>query len=307
MAISAMVISAKGGIEVKGEVIVGTLCRRGQVDSEILQLVSDINSIWSLGTGDKGYGETELSLTLDDCITESDWGELHNAVATMDTHQAITLSPALADLSTVQGPLPVPHAEFKTALQANIAELIPNRLAHDPVNHAVEAKLSSVRNTSWGVQIVHDFTVTFTDTDQARHYFNTGSEIRVSASRTGGGGTPQNADWSALLTANSAFIFDDARYFALTGSFATIATFVSGGAYGANDWTIKAKRDDAAGPRGAAGSIIHFQSIFTDGHTGPSDIVDGTFTSLIDNFRSVGAIPITSPTYVTVTELTAGS
>ncbi len=307
MVISAMVVKAQGGIEVKGEVIVGTLCRRGQVDAEILQLVSDINSIWSLGTGDKGYGETELSLTLDDCITESDWGELHNAVATMDTHQAITLSPALADLSTVQGPLPVPYDEFKTTLQSNIAQLIPNRLIDDPINHAVEAKLSSVRNTSWGVQLVHDFTVTFTDTDHARHYFNTGGEIRVSASRTGGSVSAQNTAWTDLVDANSAFIFDHIGYFALTGSFITIATFTSGGSYGLNNWSIKAKRDDAAGPRGAAGSIVHFQSIFTDGHTGPSDTVDGTFTSFIDNFRSVVAIPIASPTYLTVTELTAGS
>lgn len=303
-----MVIIIDGLIKiVKGSIIVGPLCVLGQVDTQTLQLVTDINSIWGLGTGDKGYGETELLLELDNCIEQTDWEDLHNAVATMETHQIITLSPPLADISIIQGSTPVDFDSFRTALESNIAQLIPNRLVYDPVNFSVESKLSSVRVTGWNTELVHNFTVTFTDTDEARYFFNTGSKIRLSASRTGGAATSQNTDWSTLLSTNSVFIFDYEQYFALTDSFVTIATFTSGGVYGSNNWSIEAKRDDAAGPRGAAGSIIHFRSVFTDGHTGPSDIVDGTFTSSIENFRSVTAISVASPIYFTVTELTAGS
>lgn len=283
--------------------------------SDYNTLINNINQIFGTGFGDSGYGgnSTNVSLTnlIDVISTESidavDWQNLRNAFADAAAHQGTVLSDALPDLSLLDvGDI----VTFFSALNSatNISDLTNNRLTVAGGNTTVTIKLTDQRTTSWTTFIRHEFDVTFSSPDQARFYFNTGGQIRINASRSGGSGSSQNSSWTSLLSTNSPYNFTASEYYALTGSFAVQRQVSAGGAYANNSWTILARRIDSPGANGSNGSVIRFRSDFLDGHSNVFfDTIDGTFTSSIEEVRSTGVFVRPSPVLNTVTSLTAGS
>jgi len=294
-------------------------------------IVASINAFFGTGTGNRGYGglSTNVALanlatkTIGTVITNEDWLVLRDAQFDVAAHQGTTLTSALPDITDMEDADIVQAFEDQTGPDNpageidsadNLTLLDTNRAIVSPGNVTVASKLTSVRGTSWSSFIEHIFTVDFGSSDAARFFFNTGGQLRISASRTGGSATGQNADWDTILATGGTFIFDGPAYFLLTGAFSAIPplgkTTVSPGygAYGGvNSWTISSKRDDAAGPNGGNGSVLRFKSSFLDGYAGPVDTVDGTFTSTIEERRSTGIFVKSSPTFTTITDLTAGS
>ena len=309
-------------------------------------LIASVNAVWGQGTGDSGYGGRSKnvlsntvnlpSLAANDVVENEQWLDLRNALADCAAHQGTTLPDALPSLADIEDGDPVEY--FPTLMSAaNIALLTTNRFNIDLLNYELITKLSSTRTTAWGtgnlgqpVTITHEFTVSFTDSDHARHFFNTDGDIRFAASRTGGSTSPQNQSWTDMLASHS-FIFTHTHYYALTTSDVTLAKFYPSATttYGnpdavdadKNSWTITARRDDAAGPNGGNGSIIHFKSIFYDGFYGPTedglayppypatpvgglpDLVDGILTSSISQKRSFEYFNIPTPVYTNIVQL----
>jgi len=293
-------------------------------------IVATINAFFGTGTGDRGYGGNSTNAALTNLVTKTsgdviineDWLELRDAQFDVAAHQGTSLPSPLPSITDIEdgdnvlsfddqtGP-DNPDGEIDAAV--NLTLLDANRLIVSPGNVTVASKLTSVRNTAWSSFIEHEFTVDFGSADDARFFFNTGGQLRVSATRTGGAATGQNANWDSILAAGGTFIFDGVAYFLLTGAFQSVPplgqiTTSAYGAYGTNSWTISSRRDDAAGPNGGNGSIIRFKSSFLDGHTNIDfDEVDGTFTSIIEERRSTGIFVKASPTFTTITDLTTGS
>lgn len=156
------------------------------------------------------------------------------------------------------------------------------------------------------------------DSDHARAFFNSGGTIRISALRTGGSATIQNASWDSILPTNSPFVFGRAEYFALTSAYEDLRPQVQpiGGsgpysAFGAyallNIWTLQARRDDAQGPNGGNGAVIRISSNFLDGNTNAPDSVDGTFTSTIEESKFNDVFDISSPIYNTILGVETGT
>lgn len=310
--------------------------------SDYNTLVDQIKDVFGLGTGDSGYGGNSINTrvvdppmvdylpiigpgdiiqsatdTLDDAFppgSPDEWVNLRNAFADCATHQNTVLSDILPSVSLLEdGDI----VTFYNTLNSvtNSTALNTNRNNVNIAHLSLSTLGTSVRSTSWTSFVQHDFTVDFGTEDNARYFFNTGGEIRISASRSGGSATPQNTAWTTLLSNSGTFIFDQTSYFALTDIFVFSPpvgeTFpdTGGGAYDAvNVWAIGSRRESFLGVRGGNGSVIRFRSNFTDGHlTGFEDLVDGTLTSTIQQFKSVAIFPISSPTFATITALTVGS
>lgn len=277
-------------------------------------LISAINNLFGSGFGDSGYGGNSINVPLSQLTSVS-------VGATINNEEWLVIRNALFDLALHQNtvlpnPLPSPtDLEDMDLIQAfealndadNLNELLTNRLNANSANLSISNKLISNRSTSWTSEILHEFTVDFGNTDDARFFFNTGGEIRLNASRSGGAATPQNLAWTNLTSNNSPAIFNASNYYALTSSYTTVRSVSSTGAYSTNSWIIQARRDDVAGPNGGNGSIIRFKSIFSDIHSGVSDVVSGTFTSTIQERRSTVVFTRPSPIFTTITQLTAGS
>jgi hypothetical protein len=316
-------------------------------------IVNDINTIYGLGTGDKGYGgksKNVVSVAVDlplvvagDVVENEAWIDVRNAMDDCAEHQGSTLPNVLPQIVNLED-----QDEIGFSITAdpnfsslngtppnNVTTLTTNRANIDILNRELITKLSSSRSTAWGtgnpgepVTITHEFTATFTDSDHARHFFNTGGSIRFAGSRSSGTVSAQNQAWTDLLSLNSPYIFTGVEYFALTASFVEQDKFFADSAttYGnpvapeaeRNRWIISAKRDDGAGPNGGNGSILRFKTDFSDGFLGPTaddlgtptgpvgglpDLVDGNINIAISHTRSIEYFTIASPTYLTTIEL----
>lgn len=148
--------------------------------------------------------------------------------------------------------------------------------------------------------------VTATNDDHRRHFFNTGGEIRFSSAMANGTGT-KSADWTAMLTntgtvtlknsattttgtatVGSGFGNED-----LTTSYQTIAQkFGSDVLYAENNFKVEAKLD------GSGNIIFKFNWIDADtGDPGTDEAVDGDVNLTMSQVRATGPITILDPTY----------
>lgn len=285
-------------------------CNVFESSATTITFVDDVDLIHGLGTGNAGYGQADTTAapTIGDCVIKTELTTWKSVIADMVTHQGITLSPVIAADSDIAS-IPFTDAPgfFATLNDDNLQQLetVPLTVAGGQV--AVASKLTSARGTSWTTLIEHVFTVTFVDSDAARHFFNTGGQIRIDADRTGGSATTQNANWDTLLGIG-VYIFSSTDYFALTTSAVVKRDTIGTGAYSANNWIIRALTDTVGSPRGGKGSVLTFNSRFRDDHTNAFfDSVDGTFTSTISERRCTGVFSQASPTFATTTAMTAGS
>ena len=286
-------------------------------NSDYNTLIGSISSVFGTGTGNTGYGGNSTNVAQTDLATvssiatilSSEWKDLRNAFSDLALHQGSTLPSGLPVTNLLDiGDLITFFTQLKSV--NNIDTVNDNKLNVNVANLTLATKLASVRTTTWNAVIQHEFTVDFGSENNARHFFNTGGEIRLSASRTGGSVTAKNSDWSTFLSGNSPDCFTGTDYFNLTtnaiGSAPTIQRTVTSlvAPYTPiNSWTIYA-RTNGGGVLGGNGSTLTFRSDFIDGHSNPfSDTVDGTFTSIIQERRSTGVFVRPSPTFDTVTTL----
>lgn len=326
---------------VKGQLIaaadynnfIGTLGTTGYASQAAIDAASpNVGSVYGVGFGDRGYGQTTVTLATvsagDDIAAE--WADMQTALQACLQHQTGSIPsdlPVAADVAS--GAVVFAHeADAPSSnpkdFDSNIATANTNRLVQDAGSStALLNQLSSTRTASWVAAIQHIFQVTFASADDARFFFNSGSEIRLRGSRAGGSGTAQNADWTALLSSqgNICFGSNDTTtsgsatvaaigYYDLTGSFQQISTISGAGAYANNDAIISARTVDGnIGSFGDNGKVLEFKVNYNDPHTNPfTDSIDGTIVSAVDILIATTFLTITAiSSFVTSTELTAGS
>lgn len=184
-------------------------------------------------------------------------------------------------------------------------------------------KKTATRTTTWNQLLQATQTITFANSDQARHFFNSGGLIQFVSSRTGGTSVPgdQNSNWSTLLAGSGTVSFggitptsgftpmNGQNFYRLTGSYQTFYTNSGTGLYSTNTYKIEAKCNVSDNSSGTATSV-DFRITWIDDHTaqgtGP-DAVTGTLTLNVyeqtpagDLFPS-GTFAVTSPTYSNLT------
>ena len=257
-----------------------------------------------------GYGQTMVPVeaaplvpvAVGQLIDALEWRVLREAIDVCSDHQGTaTILPPTTDLDPddlIQSHPPA-TGDFPAAITA--IRVDPTAVDGGATSLIAPA-MSDTRVAAWSNQLTHIFTQTFTSGDAARQWFNSGGQIRIRATRTGGSGTTQNAAWDTLLSAMGLvdFEFDDTDnggagtgttvgYYDLTTSFQQVFSITSaqaGGAaaYDANRVLIQAR--STTGPIGPddTGSQLEFRIDYQDIHVGGGffDQVDGTFTSFVD-------------------------
>jgi len=276
-----------------------------------LAATDKVAALIGVGYGDRGYGQTSTNLAVVSsgvAVSAGQWNNLINAMGTLNTHQGSGLSPA----NTVTSGSSI---AYQARIPSNIPTLDTNRLTANITQMAVSSVLTSSINTTWSGTITHVFTVDFGTENAARYYFNTGGQIRWSASNTGGS-TGSAAAWAALFTAmgtismgaytttytgSGGTITNNIGYYGLTGSL--VQTFIhygSGPYYSGIYYTIQVSRSNYTGTNGGNGSLINCTVTMHDGAYGN---VNGTTSSFIDQYKAVGVLTIANPTFTTVTPL----
>lgn len=267
------------------------------------------------GYGTRGYGQSTTlnGVATSDPVTAVQWNNLRNSMNAINIHTGSGLS--LQSNVSVGGTIQALNGTLgRPNIPVLISSLDTNRMNFNVGQMTVSSVLTSTRSTTWFTQVYHEFTATFSSENQARYFFNTGSQVYLAASRTGGSASSLNTQMTQMLT-DMGTIRVGAQsttytgfggttypigYYGLTGTYQTL--FYHVGSYSGISYTVQARAEGITGTNGGNGNVIRFQAIFATGL--PSyDTLDGILTSSISQLLAGGVLTVSAPTYLTTVAL----
>lgn len=250
-----------------------------------------VSSIYGVGYGDRGYGQTALNLpvkSIDQPVTAADWVTLRNTIAACAAHSN-------TDISTL------PASSFFLADNPIVPGNISNSIVsinNSRLNNALDATtlfnnvLTMTRGASWSSSIVGQINVTFSSDDAARYFFNSGGQIRFAFSHPNGS-SAQNTSWintlsgigNIIFSANGVMRTGTLGMTNATGYYQTLTTAANiywgdnigqGAGYTTNDVYVTVKNNGTT-TNGAKGRILTFMFTLQDQHTfAPDTVAAGT-------------------------------
>jgi hypothetical protein len=163
----------------------------GIVGSSTTSTTGELNAIWGIGNGNKGYGQTYIPQVAQFAtVTSGDWANVTNKCTTIKNHQGSTIT-------SVTTPTQGARIDYVSAIPTNISTLTTNRL--NAAGQGTDSTTTTTYNAAWSTQITFVHTVTFASGDAARYFFNAGGQIALTFSSPSGSGI--NALMNALGTA----------------------------------------------------------------------------------------------------------
>lgn len=263
-----------------------------------------------------GYGQTVLSSSVATTatVTKTQWDQLRYDIYNALYHQTgniPTITSATVGNIITYGPSH-PNTQFNTLSDTAIA----NRFSVG-AGQFIEtlSKASSQRTTQWNSSVECIITCDFGTADDARYFFNSGGEIKIRATRTGGDATQQNTTWSSLLTSAGTISFggqlpntgftpmDGLNFYRLTTTPQRYYTTTGSSPYASNRYSLFAYCDVANNSAGTA-RYVYIKAVLDDPYTdpptgtppaptgdvGPEDIVNGTLTVFVDEKKADGIL-----------------
>lgn len=211
-----------------------------------------------------------------------------------------------------------PYTQFSVI----ITDIQNNRFTCATSQSIVENKGSAFRSSPWGggvATIGVRARINWSNSDQARYFFNSGGEIRITSSRTGGSATSQNTAWTNLLNGAATRTFsaqlpvgtfglaDGSNWYNLTNTYQNWYSLTDSSPYGLNQYRIQARTLDGAVVNNVSGTsagldiLVLFQDNYRDpddiantstppGRTAPDDSVDGNLTVTVTAKRASGVL-----------------
>lgn len=280
-----------------------------------------IATVLGTGSGTSGYGQVVSSSQIvgNPQITAAQWGNLRNDLIKAYSH--LTNYPTVAGSYTIPtDPATVsPRSRVTATDYANYLALgnyiSSNATATPPAGQASLTTIASgTKSTAWNGTITHTVTLTFTTSDQARYFFNSGAQIRFTGSLADyptDGSLAKDTDWAMLLN-NMGTITMNLNSTTTTGSYTSIASSTgfyqltttpvsifgkatASPTYTPNRYDIFASVDSNTSPRILTFSI-RFQDLSAPGGFGVDENVEGTLTSTVQAYYATGSnVAVTLP------------
>lgn len=156
---------------------------------------ANVNGVWSVGSGDRGYGETAVStVSSSSTITATEWSTLVSRISSLASHTGTTITSRSAP---VAGNLIQVLANVNTDI-TNVTTNRGNAVASG-TQFTGWTGTAGKTGTTGGVNstIVFTHTVTFSSANAARYFFNAGGIIRWQVGKTSTGNLG-DAEWNDL-------------------------------------------------------------------------------------------------------------
>ena len=161
-----------------------------------------INSIWSTGNGDCGYGQTALgTVSQAGLVTATQWASAVNTLNSIKTHQsgsgtgigAPTAGSLISYLGTFSSSLSTAYTNRKTFSTSGTT-----------TNQSTQANRLTAANGTAAQTFTITRTATFASADQARYFFNAGGGIDfvIQNTTTNNNATSRTADLLTLAVTN---------------------------------------------------------------------------------------------------------
>lgn len=156
--------------------------------------VANINTVWGVGFGDKGYGQTTVltAVSAGSLVTATQWSTMISRLNSILTHQSGSGS---GITSMVTGDT----IAYISTLSTRITTAYNNRALFATQGTPTSSNFDQVWTSDTPNQISEVFTFTFASADQTRYFFNAGGELTVTPSISAGAGTSKETSWSNLL------------------------------------------------------------------------------------------------------------
>ena len=153
---------------------------------------ASINTILGTGTGDAGYGQTDVvaAVSAGNTVTATQWTTLLARLNAIRQHQGTTIN--ISSFSVSAGDAIAVIANLAT----DINTLYTNRLTAASAN-ITESTTAATYTSSWNSSVTATHTVTFDGGNEARFFFNSGGFIKLNPSLSDS--TGRNAQWKHLL------------------------------------------------------------------------------------------------------------
>lgn len=301
----------------------GSLIRA--IDYNTIQ--TSVANILGTGSASFGYGQTVISSQVPPnpsnpsgvkVIEANDWAKLKIDILKIANHQGTASNPLVTSIPSVTNSSLIDNADV-SAFEAVIPFLNSNRfLLAEFTDETFSPTISQTRTTSWNNTVRHSFTIDFGSANNARYFFNSGSQLRFNASRSGGSSTSQNTSWTNLLSSMGTVIYNVNGSTASSGTTSligfyslknvpqTVFTKTGTAAYTGNDYTITMSCDVTDNLSGTA-RYIYVAVYFNDDYTGSfGDSVTGTLTHNVTMRRATGGnVSVNKPTATNTILLTA--
>lgn len=243
---------------------------------------NQINTIWGVGNGDKGYGQSPLSqVSTGGTVTATQWATAVNTLNSILTHQS-------GSGSGIGAPTAGTLITYLSTFSSSINTAYSNRLnaAANGTDITGTAPAAATWNTATPTTTTITRTATFASADQARYFFNTGGKLLLTFSATNTLGNSKGADWVSLLnTKMASFVFGSYTN-GRNGTGGTVSasntslgywnvgttnnslitlTSASGTAdYSSNSVLIQARTEGVQGSNGDVGRVVTFTITLTD-------------------------------------------
>lgn len=283
----------------------------GAVDYVTIQDKAQL--ILGTGTGSRGYGQTVQSSDVftGNQITKAQWDLLRYDIVNIRYHQDGTL-PNIVTVNVgdlIGYGAGSPNSNYNTLMDAAIL----NRFRVSPSTSVVTSKASVTYTSSWSSSATFTLTVTFSTSNDARYFFNSGGKIRFTTSISSGSGTAQQNAWINILNTVGTQSFGadthpTFNFYTLTDVYQPFYQQSMSTPYSANNYTLEAKSNVANNSNGTA-TTLYIKGTLSDGWidlypgSSPSDLVNGTLTVNVEELKATGSLlpsgnfSITSPSY----------
>lgn len=282
-------------------------------DYNVIQ--SKIAQILGVGLDDYGYSQVVSSRSVVELtsVTATHWTNLRTDILKARQHQ--TGANETGNLSLANNTTLITNSTF-SQYQDMIDIIDINRLVTPPANQSTRDNMAIETHTApWNTQISHTATINFVDAETARKFFNTGSSIDISATRSGGATGSKNSSWTTML-ANMGIISFRRDSSNITGT-GTVSQDIGWSNLTTTDQllfqkltetpTYSPNQYDIYVRRGITVAQIVFSIYFKDLSGQPNqpwgidELVDGTLTSLIQAYRASGTnVSVSTPVAVSV-------
>lgn len=280
---------------------------------------SKIAGILGSGSGTSGYGQSVSSaqVAVGDPIRASQWSALRNDLLRARQHQtgvdeSGNLTAIIQGQTVAANSIEVQYDTFATTV-------ITNKLSVAANQGTVENVITpTTRTSAWNGTRTNEITISFSDANHARYFFNGGGNFQISSSRNGGSSSSKNSTWSTMLSDGGTVTMNytttsstgngtvyNVGFYSLTTNYQLIYNKdAPSGSYSENKYQIYAKTN-----AGATQVIfsVQYQDLDTGGDQtgnfgpppygpGVDEDVDGNLTNTVSMFRPSGSnVSVSAP------------
>lgn len=246
--------------------------------------IANINTVWGVGQGDKGYGQASALTpvaSVTDTVTATQWATLIARLNSILAHQS-------GSGSGIAAPTTGGTVAYLAALSGGVSSAYTNRLT--AASNAADVTGAAPAAATWNTATPTTFTITRTATwasaDQARYFFNAGGKLILTFSAVNNIGNAKGDDWATLLNTKLASMTVAAYSNSRNGTGGTVSasntavgywnagttnnnililTSASGTAdYGSNSVAVGLQTNGVQGANGDVGTVLTFTVTLTD-------------------------------------------